>query len=691
MAAPRFIVRRVETQYKTERREAMSQYTIRPARGDGINADELTHELRKLFEANPTREFMVAVQIPGVGWRNAAQFYSAGARDIRLAPLVTSYSGLTVEGDGDPLERVTSALLISRPIFRPAGGCSDDGAGAGKNDCLWRAVASGYNGLSPDKLMTDELLRRNVGAPPAPALIPATPAIFAKLEGCMPGVALLVEGDVQWSSGRQAPRSLRLRIERQHYTRCCQPSRNATHRTVTAKREGLPVRLAQVAAPAEGEVTIHAADGSSQVITIEEYEDMRRRPREAPFLIVRPLLGASVETPEQRANFWAQRHEAREALLANHGLDLDHFATMKDYALELWRLRSAMVPDPAEIRAGSLEEAAIDQAFRGGLAWAEKGWEGPAVGLDVRSMYPRIMSSRVELPMTEGTATRLDSLGEVVGVGLYRARIEVPAAMRALWRGEAAAAWYTHDDVKIARLLGGSVTLAADGEANAILYASGRINGFAAFGKYRDEEKSGSYDRRDVKNQHGFVPRLYELKRSGSPAVAAYAKTALNILWGALGERNRRVMWFAADDASVVVPDHIEQISSTERGAGVAPKLRMKVRDTGAREFRHNFARWVPFITARARLTVAEMLLPHVGKLRRIHTDGFVLEGDIPADLEAKIGDELGDLKVEHRGHCKVFNTNKVQWREDVGFPAYLYSSLGGEGHVRCEGGGLAV
>lgn len=82
--------------------------------------------------------------------------------------------------------------------------------------------------------------------------------------------------------------------------------------------------------------------------------------------------------------------------------------------------------------------------------------------------------------------------------------------------------------------------------------------------------------------------------------------------------------------------------------------------------FRGEYPRIAPFLTALARKIVSEEIQPHKNKVRRIHTDGFVLEEDsknLPLiNCPEDASKTLGALKFEKEGNCYVKNANQVVW-----------------------------
>ena len=289
-----------------------------------------------------------------------------------------------------------------------------------------------------------------------------------------------------------------------------------------------------------------------------------------------------------------------------------------------------------------MEEQFILGAMRGGLVYGSL-YEGPAVGIDVRSAYPAAMSGQLSLPLNAGEIKTLDELPEHPSVGIYRAIIRVPEPNNKLWRAESGPAFYTQLDIETAWLLGGTVELVQDGTANACVYTSGRVIGKQIFGEY--------------------FRKAYAAKVAAADhpvdGVRHAVKLVLNVLWGALCERSRETITVdLSSDTAVDIHDEI--INAGEYRDG---RLWFKVRPKNSAPFKGPYPRFAPFILARVRKEMATMLLPHVDNVRRVHTDGAVLSYDtLPADLASRVGGGLGDLKLEHQVNVSVKNSIRVKW-----------------------------
>ncbi|GET57365.1 hypothetical protein GLOIN_2v1849173 [Rhizophagus irregularis DAOM 181602=DAOM 197198] len=80
--------------------------------------------------------------------------------------------------------------------------------------------------------------------------------------------------------------------------------------------------------------------------------------------------------------------------------------------------------------------------------------------------------------------------------------------------------------------------------------------------------------------------------------------------------------------------------------------------------FKGEYPKIAPFLLAHGQKTTSELLEPYKDKIRRIYTDGFILEKqpDSPALITypENASKALKALKFETAGYCHVKNANKV-------------------------------
>ncbi|GBB99481.1 hypothetical protein RclHR1_35390001 [Rhizophagus clarus] len=141
-----------------------------------------------------------------------------------------------------------------------------------------------------------------------------------------------------------------------------------------------------------------------------------------------------------------------------------------------------------------------------------------------------------------------------------------------------------------------------NGAPNALIYEKEtRIQGKVIFGEYVDFLFK-------IKNQGGIVSQV--------------AKRILNTLWGALCQR----------------------------------KKTYKTLTTSSNPFKGEYPRIALFLLAHGRKITSETVQPYIDKVRRIHTDGFILEEDVnnsPLYTYSKDAFKtLKALKFEREGEC---------------------------------------
>ena len=180
--------------------------------------------------------------------------------------------------------------------------------------------------------------------------------------------------------------------------------------------------------------------------------------------------------------------------------------------------------------------------------------------------------------------------------------------------------WYTHTDLNFANKdLGYKINLVVSDEPNALLFDSKALmTGRELFGPF-------------VK----FL--LKEIKEY------------LNALWGALTQTNVMTV-------SDVVHAGKEVLTITPTNNG---KLTVEtvVKD---KYYETNFARLKPFLLSYGRVMIAKIINKNIDDVVRCHTDGIICTKEI---TNIEIGNDLGQLKFEGTGICKIKNANTYSFK----------------------------
>ncbi|GET51540.1 hypothetical protein GLOIN_2v1472929 [Rhizophagus irregularis DAOM 181602=DAOM 197198] len=272
---------------------------------------------------------------------------------------------------------------------------------------------------------------------------------------------------------------------------------------------------------------------------------------------------------------------------------------------------------PANDPLDPVEAEWISDAMMGGLIWADNEWKGYGRQYDMTSLYPSIQQSNANFPIRQGKFQILKDFNK---------------------RGV-----YTFIDLQRAKKLGLDIQLIQDGKPNALIYdREARIPGTVIFGEY--------------------VHFLFNIKNQGGVA-GRVAKRVLNTLWGALCQRKRNYKTLTTDQTD---PFKFPEGHTLDSIVPVGfDQWRFQFTNPGS-PFKGEYPRIAPFLLAHGQKTTSELLELYKDKVRRIHTDGFILEEQPSSPTlitcPENASKALKALKFETAGYCHVKNANKVIW-----------------------------
>jgi hypothetical protein len=284
-------------------------------------------------------------------------------------------------------------------------------------------------------------------------------------------------------------------------------------------------------------------------------------------------------------------------------------------------------PQPEKIESYEVD---ILESCRGPLIWAEP-YEGIGYKYDICSEYPSLMaSSQHKYPIKKGelkafTNEEFEQL-KFFSFGIYHVKITVTNNKVFKVNNEN---WYTHTDLNYAKTkLKLEMKLIEDDKPNALLYDNTKLmTGKKLFGP--------------------FVDYLFNLKKAGHKEI----KQILNSLWGVLVQTN--VLSMKTDN--IRAGKEILTITPSNDGTlTFETVIKNKFYDL-------DFARIKPFLLSYGRFKISNIILTNIDKVVRCHTDGIICSSKITNMI---FGNDLGNLKYEGKGNCKIFNSNKYNWKD---------------------------
>ena len=145
-----------------------------------------------------------------------------------------------------------------------------------------------------------------------------------------------------------------------------------------------------------------------------------------------------------------------------------------------------------------------------------------------------------------------------------------------------------------------------------------------------------------------FVSCLFKIKSEHKDI--PYAKSILNILWGALSQR--KITRNVIIPTSEFVIDYEQDIVSIKNCHNGKLEIKSVHRDS---QFETDYARFAPFITSRGRELITNIIDKDASRdIVRCVTDGFITK----TKLAIKSGSGLGDLRYE--GRCDNIKINHL-------------------------------
>lgn len=591
----------------------------------------IMQEVARLQSLFPGKEFRVSV--PYHRPMSGNRFGSADP--INLYTLSDTYDGSQFPDDGslDPDTFDSFWVYINKPIVL-AGGCNPKQDGL--NDCLYNCLkmAYGTKWKMPPAIKTPELLKKRLRLQRAD---PVPVKLIGEVE--MAGsVCINITGEHYYQSNNNYRRVIHLILANGHYSLARNPERK---RAKWYSNPGIPIVYWENYKLYEVELY----DGKhAWTCPISEFREIIYKSPKYCYIEVRKKKDGTFETHTEAFQRFNQERDALLATSKNFGIPMDMLKCAgNEKVMALWLFEKCSNSIPANEPLDPQEAKWISDTMRGGLIWADNDWRGYGRQYDFTSMYPYLLQ-KYFFPVKKGKFCilpdyRYNNRGTIMAYyGIFRAEVELHDEKRNLF-SYSKKNLYTQHDLNNAKALGLSYKLIQDGFPNALIYDSKALfPGPIMFG--------------------AIVEFLFKIKSEGGLA-SQIAKRILNMIWGALCQRNYA---YEPESKSFNIPEGA--VVEEYQPVGYRKVLfKLSYPDN---IFRGEFPRIAPFLTSVARKTVSEAIRPYVDKVRRIHTDGFILEESLEnphlINCPANAPKTLGALKFEKEGICHVKNANQVSW-----------------------------
>jgi len=585
----------------------------------------------------PDRQFQIVLPFNS-GWKSGEWF--KGTEDILMFQLEDYYDESELPKDCNQ-QFFGSFIVYVRACSPLAGGCTKNN----RNDCLYQCLWKAYGTRChlPKFIKSPSDLKAFLGLSRSD-LVPIS--LIPKLEKT---IAINVIEDTIYHSKSKSHRKITLCLTNGHYSIVKNP-----------KRKNLQIWSKDPKSP----LIFHAdtvnnlvkfydvrANPKTQTGTVQDLTELKshRWSGSSCLVSVEKKKDGKIETLEEA--FYRFNTEAKTLLeeTEKEYLPVDLKLCGGSYKIAALWLFSKLSQGVQENEPLDLLEAKwISDAMKGGLIWAEKDWEGHAKQYDVTSMYPYLMR-KMTWPICKGKFQTIKDFEynnkgvKMTYYGIFKAIVEEKDLMKKLFRYNKNGI-YTHLDLTRAKTLGLKVTL-QESSPNALIYNSqSKCLGEIMFGAY--------------------VDLLFKIKNTNGSA-SRPAKRILNTLWGALCQRKHSYTFigegtkYTSDLFEVPTGHMIKTIIPLDKD-----KWMVKYH-TPEDIFQGEYPRVAPFLLELGHKTILEIIEPYTDRLKRVHTDGFILENEdqsLYLPVKSNATTTLGALKFEKEGFCQVKNAMQLIW-----------------------------
>ena len=511
-------------------------------------------------------------------------------------------------------------------IYKPnAGGCSGE-----NNDCIWNCIYNSYGGNLPINSRTDEpifkmpyKLKKYLGID-RKAKVNTEEHIDRIEQKLKRGIN--IEGDVIRHQKVQSKNPINLVLKSGHYE-LKKENDNKVKGISYKEKKPLFYKFNKT------EMLYDCFDGSHFKLETEEFYKKRNNPISDEHTMLSCFKGKEYTLESSYNEFIEQADKLKKITFGKVNLYKTGRFTKTAIKLFYDTIKSMPNCDPIS----QSEAQWILGCNRAGHAFVEKGYKGEGHKIDMVSMYPSIMNSTITLPFKKGEFKTItdDDIKEYCRYGIYRA--EITNYDYKLFRHNKLN-YYTHYDMNLARKHNFTINLIQDGNPNFLYYAP-------------------ECNIRALELFRPFITMMFDLKSKHKDVF--YAKKILNILAGALSEiRVDKYVWFDPKETSKeFILDFEHEIINISTHVSGKVKLEYTHLD---KYFVTDFARIYPFITARGRQLISDIIATDKDNVVRCVTDGIISKTKLDIDY----GTNLGDFRYEGVYNVDIIHIYDVRYTE---------------------------
>jgi len=557
-----------------------------------------------LYEEGFNGGIMVSMFYPDYNnWKSSFD----GFVEVGYMPYLFSYG----EYDGNQLEDPAyypKFTIFIRKLPERAGGCNGV-----NNDCLYICL---------EKVLGDKIPWKWQGALKRQLKLFMNEKIsiddLPKVQEKLKNYQLVVTGDHEFI-GPEKKEKIRLKLIDGHYSQ--DYSENFKIRRIN--RKGKPFLTFK---PIEDDM-YEVFDGRSvKKLPRDEINQMKK-----DFLNCKYTLVYTEEDPKEKYT------ELRNASLAlkkatNNRINLFKTGSYATTAEELFRSMSYQYQPP---NSEQNEAEWIKKASMGAVIFNEP-YTGPCWKYDVVSHYPSILADSHTMFPINTPAFHLKTNAQIqenkfFSYGIYRAIVHPHEVdkMNKIFRFNRFN-YYTHFDLNRAMKDGFKLELIEDGFVNCMIY-----------------------DRKSLENGSKlfkpFVDYLFDLKQKKIPG----AKDLLNSFTGKIFQKDDLPLEFNYGINEGLKMWGEKELSTIVKTGDDSYYIYFEKPN---QQFRSPYARCYPFLLAKGRQKITNIMKPHMEHVVRCHTDSMFLK----KECNVKTGNNLGDLKYE--GYCPkaIVKNNKI-------------------------------